>query len=114
MKTIIDLRDKWEVEKHPNVFSQATSLTYRHLPLIGNAFADRRVNESPHTEMHEIYAQYVTHCQPQIGAILGAIAESDGCTLFHWHAGKDRTGIIAALVLGRWASRTSLSRRIMR
>lgn len=102
VKTIVDLRDDWEVERYPNVFAQATAVTYRHLPLIGNTLADRdaqRKEEGSGIEMHLFYARYIAECQPRIGAIISAIADSEGCALFHCYAGKDRTGIIAALIL---------------
>jgi protein-tyrosine phosphatase len=39
-------------------------------------------------------------CQDQIGSILSTMAANDsGATLFHCYAGKDRTGVIAALLL---------------
>lgn len=102
VKTIIDLRDGWEVERYPNVFAQAASVTYRHLPLIGYTMADREAQkklEGPDIEMHQFYTQYIAECQSRIGAIISAIADSDGCTVFHCYAGKDRTGIVAALIL---------------
>lgn len=103
LKTIIDLRDEWEVESYPNPFIQSDHVSYVNLPLIGNALADSdawKSEKGSYTEVHELYARYLTHCQPQIGAIIEALADSENCTLFHCHAGKDRTGIIAALVLG--------------
>jgi len=51
------------------------------------------------THLHDLYALYLERCQPQIGTILAAVAESPAVTIFHCYAGKDRTGIIAALLL---------------
>jgi len=40
------------------------------------------------------------HSGPLFGRLIGTLAEPDGLpAVFHCHAGKDRTGIVAALVL---------------
>ncbi len=103
VKTIIDLRDEWEVESYPNVFAQASDVQYINLPLIGNRLSwdeNWKAASEKYSQLHELYSTYLDECQPQIGAIMAAIAESTAGTVFHCHAGKDRTGLIAALVLG--------------
>lgn len=102
VKTIIDLRDEWEVESYPNVFERSASVMYRHLPLIGNALSQDEIwkaKSENYETLKDLYAIYLADCQRQIGTIMNAIIESDGCTLFHCYAGKDRTGIVAALIL---------------
>jgi protein-tyrosine phosphatase len=102
VKTVIDLRDEWEVQDYPNVFADSTVVHYRSLPMIGNRFSQTAAwNEEvrDRATLHELYAQYLDRCQPQIGAIVATIAESIPTTVFHCYAGKDRTGIIAALLL---------------
>jgi protein-tyrosine phosphatase len=47
-----------------------------------------------------LYFQVIDHYWRGIAAIMTAIASApDGAVLFHCHAGKDRTGLIAALLL---------------
>jgi protein-tyrosine phosphatase len=102
VKTIIDLRDEWEVESYPNPFAQNPAVRYMNLPLIGDAIAESdawKAEKGNYSETHELYARYLAHCQVQIGTIIKAIAESSSTTVIHCHAGKDRTGIVAALVL---------------
>jgi protein-tyrosine phosphatase len=103
VKTIIDLRDEWEVRDYPNVFVNSTDVQYWNLPLIGDRLSQDSVwtaETDRYAELHELYAHYLVHCQPQIRAIFSAIAEGSPTTLFHCYAGKDRTGIVAALLLG--------------
>ncbi len=103
IKTVIDLRDEWEVEDFPNVFAQVASVQYVNLPLIGNPLSqDERWKAGSETfsRLDEFYIYYLAHCQRQISSIIGAVTESGGGTIFHCYAGKDRTGLIAALVLG--------------
>lgn len=103
VKTVIDLRDEWEAEKYPNVFESSASVKYINLPLIGNALSQNKTwkAETQHYEgLHELYGKYLERCQPQIGTIFTSMAESTSTVIFHCYAGKDRTGIIAALLLG--------------
>jgi hypothetical protein len=48
----------------------------------------------------ELYSQILEHGGPAFGSILRHVRDkpNDGC-LFHCTAGKDRTGIIAAILL---------------
>lgn len=101
--TVIDLRDEWEVESYPNVFAQIAGVHYANLPLIGSRCAQDetwKAASERYTHLHELYAYYLDTCQPQIASIISAVAGSSGGTIFHCYAGKDRTGLIAALVLG--------------
>jgi protein-tyrosine phosphatase len=103
IKTIIDLRDEWEVDSFPNVLAQAEAIQYVNLPLIGNRLSQDeswKSESATYDYLHELYVYYLDHCQPQIAAIIGAVAKSTSGTIFHCYAGKDRTGLIAALVLG--------------
>lgn len=103
IKTVIDLRDEWEVEDFPNVFAQSEQVRYVSLPLIGNRLSqDEAWKAAGQTlfRLEELYGYYLDHCQAQIGSIVAAISESTPGTIFHCYAGKDRTGLIAALLLG--------------
>lgn len=96
LKTVIDLRDEVEVEHSPDVFAQSAAVRYLHLPLSPTNF---HVNLA-YTRLDELYCEYLRSLQANIGAIIAAIAESEPGILFHCHAGKDRTGMVSALLLG--------------
>jgi protein-tyrosine phosphatase len=49
--------------------------------------------------MPDRYRLMLDRCQPALGAIFNAIAEAEGPVLFHCFAGKDRTGLVAAMLL---------------
>ena len=103
VKTIIDLRDEWEVQNFPDVFAHSEAANYLNLPRIGNSLAKDeqwKTTTRTYTLLHELYVTYLDHYQSQVGAIIAAVAESKPATLFHCHAGKDRTGLVAALILG--------------
>lgn len=96
MKTVIDLRDEVEVEQSPDVFAPRPDVRYLHLPLSPNDFY---VNHG-YTRLDELYCGYLRSLQANIGAIIAAIADHEPGILFHCHAGKDRTGLVSALLLG--------------
>ena len=110
--TVIDLRSEAEVKGSPGPpFSEfqsstpispqgreagSTSPAYRHLPLIDDATA-AILNQAP--TMPERYVLMLEHRQRGMGAIFDGIAAADGPVLFHCFAGKDRTGLVAAMIL---------------
>jgi protein-tyrosine phosphatase len=100
--TIVDIRDEWESANYPNVFQHSSRVMYHNLPLLGDALSNDATWKSESEEyeyLHELYIKYLERCQNQIAGIFTAIAEGESITLFHCHAGKDRTGLIAALLL---------------
>jgi protein-tyrosine phosphatase len=109
--TVIDLRTEAEVKGAPgppfSIF-QSTSpvrsptdevngtLVRLHLPLIDDATTPA-LNETP--AMQDRYILMLDRRQAAMGAIFEAISSADGPVLFHCFAGKDRTGLVAALML---------------
>jgi protein-tyrosine phosphatase len=108
--TVIDLRSESEVKGSPGPpFSEFQSTSprsrhashsrtpvYRHLPLIDDETAPI-LNQAP--TMPERYVLMLERRQRGMGAIFDAIARAEGPVLFHCFAGKDRTGLVAAMML---------------
>jgi protein-tyrosine phosphatase len=108
--TVIDLRSESEVKGSPGPpFSEFQSTSprlphgsesgtpvYWHLPLIDDATAPL-LNQAP--AMPERYILMLERRQSGMGAIFDAIASAPGPVLFHCFAGKDRTGLVAAMML---------------
>ncbi len=93
---IIDLRARTERQIDPAPF--AGRQEYLNLPLlpeqhveIGKIHATGRTNA-------DFYRAYLDHAGNQIAVIFGAMHDAPpGLLLIHCHAGKDRTGLVAAL-----------------
>ena len=98
---VIDLRSAFELEIEANPFAtRASSVTYRHLPLINDADAEGLELVQKARDATEMYEVMLERFKPQIGAILQAIADApSGAVVVHCHAGKDRTGLVVALSL---------------
>lgn len=102
--TVIDLRTAQQVAEEPSAFGvgvpQPGEPAYFILPLENQTsphFA--QINNAP--TRAETYCLTLDHYQPEVRAIFGAVANAPaGGLLLHCHAGKDRTGLIVALLLG--------------
>ncbi len=104
VRTIVDLRFPDEVERSPNPFSDPAvrnhTLTLFNIPLRGKrskeaeeAFKAARTNA-------DTYRLALDYSAPAFQRVMAVIADApEGAVLFHCHAGKDRTGLVAALLL---------------
>jgi protein-tyrosine phosphatase len=101
IRTVIDLRAHFELGQgaHPYRPPYAGLLRYLHLPPSGNEMAPLPTFVSA-PSLGEGYVQALHLRQRQYGAILTAIAHApDGGVVVHCVAGKDRTGLVVALLL---------------
>jgi hypothetical protein len=102
VRTIIDLRSSWELEKEPYAVGHdavAAGVVHLSLRLV---LADRELDSalSDPTNAGREYAVIAERCAANIAAILrGIITAQPGGIVIHCQAGKDRTGIIAAILL---------------
>jgi len=105
--TVIDLRAESELKGSPGppfsdfqssspVATTQTTIPVLHLPLVDDETASV-LNRAP--AMPDRYRLMVDRRPAAIGAIFNAIAEAEGPVLFHCFAGKDRTGLVAAMLL---------------
>jgi len=102
---VIDLRSGAELRNLPNPFATLETVEYVNLPLMSDAAAapdlTRVMADVPEDYLKQAYIEMLVNSQMVIAEIFRFIARHpDGCVLFHCAAGKDRTGVIAALLLG--------------
>ncbi|MCA8869736.1 MAG: tyrosine-protein phosphatase [Rhodobacteraceae bacterium] len=104
LSSVIDLRSANEVAKAPNPFAKMDGVRYRNIPLFDRLAPDNmRPNEHAASDdpLLDFYCHTLETRQVAIGNALRGLAEAgDGAVMFHCTAGKDRTGLIAALLLG--------------
>ncbi|MGR3373065.1 tyrosine-protein phosphatase [Pseudooceanicola nanhaiensis] len=99
---ILDLRSDMEVAEGPNPLAGHEVIGYRHLPIYnGLATIDAMTKTHPDGfDMGLRYRAALGDCREAFAAALSHLAEAEeGATLFHCTAGKDRTGLVAALLL---------------
>jgi len=100
LETVIDLRWPEEAARYPSPIPDALpQVRYRRLPLLG-ASEDEWLLRGGDTTKERWKCAVLERVRPELRMVLGAIAAaSPGPLLFHCVAGKDRTGLIAALLL---------------
>ena len=102
VRAVIDLRDASEVADAPNVVI-GKDVVYTNIPLLGFNAAqvseiEKRLNDETFS-MEGIYKRILENYEG-IRACFRFIAEAPkGCILFHCAVGKDRTGVLAMLLL---------------
>jgi protein-tyrosine phosphatase len=98
--TVLDMRWEDEVARYPSrVPRELTGVRYLHLPLLTASEEEwrHRSGEVAKESWNRVALQQV---RGQLRQVLGAIAgAAPGPLLFHCVAGKDRTGLLAALLL---------------
>ncbi|KFC66264.1 Tyrosine-protein phosphatase precursor [Devosia sp. LC5] len=98
LSLVIDLRGPHETKVTAHPFREHTIVAYRNIALF-DALDPIAMSETPF-DMARRYCDALDKCGAQLAEVLRAIiAAPQGIVLFHCTAGKDRTGIIAALLL---------------
>lgn len=101
LTAVIDLRSPAEVALTGRGPLAGHPVAYHHLPLIahvGDAVPGDGLTLD-HRTMGEMYVGMVRHAAPQLVTALNVIAHAPGATAFHCAAGRDRTGVLAAVLL---------------
>lgn len=104
IRTIIDLRVVAEVRDDPTPYTRHGTITAHHLPLDPSEpsvmKAIRAYEEMGLPYMAAVHAAFLATNQTQIAAIVQTAADAPaGGVLVHCAAGRDRTGLISALLL---------------
>lgn len=105
---VIDLRSPMERYMAPFTIddasftakSPADSIAYHSLPLFDNIQSNDGTQKAPKS-LHELYCGLLENSSAQITRVFQCFLQyPKGCCLFNCSAGKDRTGVIAMLLLG--------------
>lgn len=96
----LDLRSEREIREAPNALANASGFSCRTISLYNPALASppRQADGNPivWSQMHRFV---LDHAHSWLCEVFTALAEAKTGVLFHCATGKDRTGIIAALLL---------------
>jgi protein-tyrosine phosphatase len=102
VRTVIDLRFTRETRGWPNVFAESPRVAFHHQNMIGDTLPEGYPTEGEGPEMVKaIYRAIIDGCFAQVCQTLTTLADPEALTgLYHCASGKDRTGLISALLLG--------------
>lgn len=100
--SVIDLRMSWEINAQPNVFSDSSRVDFNIHDFWGDRFDDyRSANKtaSPARKLADLYCQGLELSGFIMAEVMHTFAASRGAHIFHCRSGKDRTGLVAAMLL---------------
>jgi len=102
LRTVIDLRTIGELDEHGRYPVELFPLNWHHLPVVDVTWEKVEVNDrSAAVFLHDQYTSMLEYGEPLLANAIRILAMPGALpAVFHCAAGKDRTGILAALVLG--------------
>ena len=97
LRLVVDLRDAGELAAEPSALD-GLDVRIEHVPVFDAAAPRELVRRAP--RLAEVYDLMLDQHGDRLAAAVGALAGLDeGAALVHCKAGKDRTGLVVALVL---------------
>ena len=98
--SIVDLRTAEEIARYGRGALEQAALHYHHVPIIDETVrSDPKL--FPERSLHDMYLLMLRTYGRQVARVLDILAREEGHpVVFHCAAGKDRTGIVAAVLLG--------------
>ena len=97
---VIDVRSNLELKVFPDPYRRRPEpgVDYLHIPMMDQLNSNGFQGLLPES-MFAVYRDLLDDGQPGFRALVDALDTAPGCTLFHCRVGKDRTGVIAMLLL---------------
>lgn len=114
VRTVIDLRSRSEIVAAPSMLISFPEITYHNVPLLGDdmeqamaALYEHSVRPAAYPDgrayqvgLADLYLLLLDKSQALIGRVMNLLADAaDGACLINCSHGKDRTGLVAALLL---------------
>lgn len=98
IRAVVDLRSRFEVEADGLGPLPGEPVSHHHVPLLEDE-ETREPRDAP-WNLGERYFEVLRSATRPIGRALSVLARTREPAVFHCAAGKDRTGVLAAVVLG--------------
>ena len=100
VRDAIDLRSSAEVHSEGQGPLADEEVRFHHLPLFDGEVRAEDRERAAQVSLADRYIFLADLAQDRIGRVIGIIAGADAGAVFHCAAGKDRTGVISAIILG--------------
>jgi protein-tyrosine phosphatase len=101
LRTVIDLRRQDEVDAEPDVLMNSPEVSFVHVPLLQSPASSAAMQAfAPIENLLDLYRLILNHAQEPMRLVFQQISDSiDNPVLVHCSAGKDRAGLVIALLL---------------
>lgn len=96
VETVIDLRGEEEFVQDLNPFCNMGEVDFHHISMLQTELSPHMIGNG---NLEDLYCHMISDCHDTIADVMRKIIHAEGVVLFHCTAGKDRTGVIAALLL---------------
>lgn len=100
VRCVVDLRTPAETARRPSPFSSSAypQVSYHQIPLLDQVQSADFAGTFP-ASMGKLYCDLLKNSASSLSHALRVLMDADGCALFNCAAGKDRTGVLAMLLL---------------
>lgn len=96
---VVDLRSSLENEREANPFANTPYVEYVNIPMLDHMNSSNFMDELP-SSLAELYIGMLEGDGADLGRVMRMLAQpTTGVTLIHCTFGKDRTGVLSALLL---------------
>jgi protein-tyrosine phosphatase len=97
---IVDLRSTIELQNEGRGPLEAEPIAFHHLPLFDGHMNPPERRAAPSMTLGERYIGMMERARDPIARVIERLAHAEGGAVYHCAAGKDRTGVISAVLLG--------------
>lgn len=98
VRTVIDLRSSGELSAAPNVYARSADVQYCHMPLHEDKLHSN--TDALPQDLSAYYRLLIDHAGAEFCAVIERLAQPDALpAIVHCTLGKDRTGVVTALLL---------------
>jgi protein-tyrosine phosphatase len=100
VREVVDLRSSGELRMDGRGLLAHESLRHHHLPLFDGEVSREQRDLADDMTLGDRYFMMLRFAGGPIARVFEALAAAEGPAVFHCAAGKDRTGVISAVLLG--------------
>ena len=99
LSTVVDLRSSAELRSEGRGRLAGEPIAFEHVPLFDGEVirADSRAAELTLADRYALLAEFA---KDRIARVITVLADAPGPAVYHCAAGKDRTGVVSAVLLG--------------
>lgn len=99
VRLVVDLRGSMEIQHYPDPFGTVEQIDYQNVAMLDQMNSSGFSGDMP-SSMSELYLSLLENSAADIGCVMALFGSlREGTSIFHCSAGKDRTGVIAMLLL---------------